>query len=93
MTSTINSLRKLAGIPEVATTPRALFEVVQLPADASLEDLMTRLDACKRALAIVNGMKDPADRRKWLRATFINLNKVRGAMQRVMRAEGIDDVQ
>lgn len=80
-------LKALAGMhtsPEMAQLERQLNEVVALPDDMSLDDAISRLDACKRALAIVNKMTDPADKKKWMRATFVNLNKVRGAVQRIL---------
>lgn len=87
-------LRQLAGLPtkqDPAYTK--LLEVVQLGDDLSLMDLVDRLDACSRALKIVNSLQDPQDRKKWMSATFVNLNKVRGALQRALRAEGfpVDD--
>lgn len=86
----LTRITQLAGLGEskLGSADRAvltyLTEVVQLPDDLSLEDLMKRLDACKRALSIVNQMKDPADKKKWMSATFVNLNKVRGALQRML---------
>ncbi len=80
-------LKALAGLNvslEEEQLMRQLNEVVSLPDDLSLEDAIARLDACKRALAIVNKMTDPADKKKWMRATFVNLNKVRGAVQRIL---------
>lgn len=78
--------RQLAGLtphtPEVFPFDQ-LDEVVQLPNDVSMDDLIKRLDACKRALSIVNRMTDPADKKKWLSATFVNLNKVTAAVKRM----------
>jgi len=93
----ISRLKQLAGVKHEQTLDsnrqafRQLNEVVQLSDDMSMDDLIGRLDACKRALGIVNKMTDPADRKKWLSATFVNLNKVRGALQRLMSKEGIGD--
>ena len=89
----MSRIKQLAGVTSTGHTYRAeytsLMEVVQLSDDLSLDELIKRLDACRRALSIVNGMTDPADRKKWLSAVFVNLNKVRGAMQRLMNKEGL----
>lgn len=82
-------IKQLAGLQHHTTQGevtlfKQLNEVVEIPADISMEELVKRLDACKRALSIVAQMKDPADKKKWLSATFVNLNKVRGALQRML---------
>lgn len=86
-------LKQLAGVSSASYAHRAeystLMEVVQLADDLSMDELIRRLDACRRALGIVNGMTDPADRKKWLSAVFVNLNKVRGALTRLMSKEGL----
>lgn len=82
-------IKQLAGINTKDKEFKAVFEVVQLTNDLTMDDLIARLDACRRALAIVNKMQDPADRKKWLSATFVNLNKVRGALQQLMNKEGL----
>lgn len=80
-------LRQLAGLPPQHGN-NALYiqlnEVVQINADASIEDICGRLDACKRALKIANTLSDPIDKKKWLSAVFVNLNKVRAALQRAL---------
>lgn len=86
----LTRMKQLAGLPTTTLaeddqkTLTLLNEVVQLPDDISMDELIQRLDACKRALAIVNKMTDPADKKKWMSATFVNLNKVRGALQRML---------
>lgn len=82
-------LKQLAGLPAAVVenemkTLELLNEVVELPDDITMEELIQRLDACKRALSIVHKMTDPADKKKWMSATFVNLNKVRGALQRML---------
>jgi hypothetical protein len=86
----LTRVRQLAGTtrtPEQGemTLYRQLVEVVELPADISLDEISKRLDACKRALSIATTMQNPADKKKWVSATFVNLNKVRGAMQRMLK--------
>lgn len=82
-------LKQLAGLKREDTGTeyslyRELTEVVEIPQDISMEELIKRLDACKRALSIVNTFTDPADKKKWMSATFVNLNKVRAALQRML---------
>lgn len=77
-------MKQLAGVPvtESDTTLAQLDEVVQLSDDMQIDDLIRRLDACSRAMALVNKMKDPAEKKKWLGKVFVNLNKIRAAIQR-----------
>jgi hypothetical protein len=91
----IQRIRQFAGMTPVENITESretkqlfkqLDEVVQLPGDLSLEDAIQRLDACKRALSIVNKLTDPADKKKWLSATFVNLNKVSAAVKRLTAA-------
>jgi hypothetical protein len=84
-------LKQLAGLAKDSTdnpTYSSLMEVVELSDDLSLDELIKRLDACSRALKIVSTLPDPADKKKWMSATFVNLNKVRAALQRQLRAAG-----
>ena len=83
-------IKQLAGMKYNAsqgevTLYKQLNEVVEIPADITMDELIKRLDACKRALSIVAKLPDPADKKKWMSATFVNLNKVRGALQRMMK--------
>lgn len=85
----LQRLKQLAGLKHNITEGEAklmqqLNEVVEIPEDVTIEELVQRLDACKRALSIVAKMRDPADKKKWMSATFVNLNKVRGALQRML---------
>lgn len=89
---TIQQLRQLSGI-NVQESDELVFEefdnleeLVQLPADLTIEDCIKRLDACKRALALANKLKGP-DKKKWVGATFGNLNRVSAALKRLMKAE------
>lgn len=82
----LDRIKQLAGLPETAVNRelRLLTEVVEIPEDITMDQLIERLDACKRALSLVHKLKDPADKKKWMSATFVNLNKVRGALQRML---------
>jgi hypothetical protein len=82
----LSRTRQLAGIsiPQDKALFRELNEMVQLPEDLTVEDLMQRMDACKRALSLCSKLRDPADKKKWLSATFVNLNKVRAALKHMI---------
>lgn len=84
-TQRIKQLAGLQSTPEPQSRQR-LLETVQLSGDETLETLQQRLDACKRALGIANTLEDPLDRKKWVKAVFVNLNKIRGALQRIINS-------
>jgi len=82
-------IKQLAGMKlnEADKNLAYLQEVVQLSDDMSDEDLSERLAACSRALKLVNKEPNPALRKRWRSAVFVNLNKIRGALQRRIAAE------
>jgi hypothetical protein len=85
----VNRIRKLAGVSlteSIDFEDDFLTEVVDLSGPLTIEDLIGRLDACKRALSIASKFKDPADRKKWVSKVFVNLNKVRGALTRLINS-------
>lgn len=88
-------LMELAGLPanENDKFYEELMEVVQLPdpEDITVEDLARRLDHCKRALSLAAKLPEP-DRKKWISACFVNLNKVRGALKKMISAQPNADV-
>lgn len=49
-----------------------------------IEDLMDMFDAARRGLAIVNRLKSPIDKKKHLTQVFINLNKIRAKLYRII---------
>lgn len=83
-------IRKLAGIssekPEIESNPM-ISETTVIPVDASLDHIASMFDAGKRALALVNKLKNPADKKKHLSAVFTNINKIRGALARMIEKE------
>ena len=83
----IDRLKQLAGIQltESDLLLQQLSEVVQLEGDLSLDDVQRRMDACKRALGIANTLPDPADKKKWVIAVFVNMNKIRAALSRIIK--------
>lgn len=88
-------IMELAGVPasEHDTLYEALTEVVQLPdpEDISIDDLVRRMEHCKRALSLCAKLPEK-DRKKWLSAVFVNMNKIRGALQRMLAAQPNADV-
>lgn len=92
----IDRIKQLAGMQQFLSESdnalyRALTEVVEIPDGISLTELVNRMEACTRALALANKLQDPADRRKWISATFVNLNKIRGALQRHLKGAAVSD--
>lgn len=83
----LNRVKQLAGIPLEESDQhlmRQLNEYVELTSDISMEDLMRRMDACKRALGIANKLPDKADRLKWVSAVFVNMNKIRAGLKKAI---------
>jgi hypothetical protein len=81
-----NRLLELAGLnPNMYLAESYVSEVVDLTGVDDLDDLAKRLMHCKKALAIANSLPDPADKKKWKSAAFVNLNKVRAALQRISK--------
>lgn len=80
---------KLTQLQSTKTNqPFALDEVVAIPVNADLETVAAMLDAAKRGLGFANQLSDPEQRKKHVRAVFINLNKIRAALSRYLE---IDD--
>ena len=67
-----------------ADTNIMLNEMAVIPVDADLETVAAMLDAAKRGLGFANKLSDPAQRKKHVRAVFINLNKIRAALSRYL---------
>lgn len=83
----ISRTRQLAGLPAKPAEDQfydKLMEVVELSDDLSMDDLLARMEHCRKAMVLVNKLQG-ADRKKWLSAVFVNLNKVRAALQREIK--------
>ena len=88
----IKRIKSLAGIVQPKTefqTNQMLNEATIIPQDADLDQLGAMFDAAKRALGLVNRLKNPVDRKRHLSAVFSNLNKIRAALVRAMEAEDV----
>ena len=81
----MNRIKDLAGVdttkPEIETN-KMLNEATVIPVDASIDQIAAMFDAARRGLGLVNKLKNPADRKKHLKAVFVNLNKIRAALAR-----------
>lgn len=74
----INEARKIAGLPPIIT------EEVEFSGNETIADLERQLEAARKALGYANQLKDVASKKKWLSKTFINLNKIRAALGRMI---------
>lgn len=77
----IERMKDLAGVDS-----ELLTEVVEIPENVSLEQLETMLDAAKKGLGLANKLKNVNDKKKHMSATLTNLNKIRGALQRMINS-------
>jgi hypothetical protein len=89
-------LKDLAGMdvsrPEIETN-KMLNESTVIPVDASIDQIAAMFDAARRGLGLVNKLKSPSDRKRHLRAVFINLNKIRAALARLIESEPETNVE
>jgi hypothetical protein len=54
-----------------------LQEDVAIPADVTINDVMKMFDAAKKAVGLMNRLKNPTDRKRHATAIFRNMNKIR----------------
>jgi hypothetical protein len=76
----LDRIKTLAGIQESVIT-----EIVDASELVDLDDVQRRLMHCKKALSIANTLPDPQDRKKWKGAALANLNRVRAALNRIVK--------
>lgn len=77
----ITKLREMAGLKPIDTLHfDVLNEKVEIPDDASCEQIEHMLDAAKRGLGIANKLKDKEEQRKHRSQILGNLNKIRRAL-------------
>ena len=70
-----------------ADTNIMLDEMAVIPVDADLETVASMLDAAKRGLGFANKLSDPIQRKRHVRAVFINLNKIRAALAKFLEID------
>lgn len=73
----ITHIKQLAGIQ--------INEITQIPSDASLEQIQTMLAGAYKGLGLVNKLRNPIEKKRHLRAVFININKIRIALHNYMQ--------
>lgn len=72
------------NINNICTIDDPLFEMVVIPDDVDYDDLIFMLDAAKRGLGFANKIRDPIQRKRHAKAVLVNLNKIRGALTRLI---------
>ena len=81
----MSRLKELAGIPLTEDVHNIMLdEMAMISPDASIDEVAAMLDAAKRGLGFANKLRNPADKKKHVRAVFINLNKIRAALSRYL---------
>lgn len=79
---------KLTDITQPISTP--IVETTVIPNNATLDDIIIMMDAAKRGLSLANRIADPIQRKRHVRAVFINLNKIRGALSKFLEPDVSD---
>lgn len=84
----ISRMKKLAGMPadESTAVRMMLNETTVIDDTVGLEEIASMMDGARRGLGIANRLTDPEMRKKHVRAIFINMNKIRGALARILRS-------
>lgn len=72
-------------------TMQQLLEIVSKEELIDFDDVLRRLQHCRKALALANGFKDPEDRKKYKGMAMSNLNRVRAALARLAEELKKDD--
>jgi sulfur carrier protein ThiS len=60
-----------------------LIEATEIPENVTVEDILKMHDAARRAIALLNRIKDPVQRKKHASAVFKNLNKIKAMLMRL----------
>ena len=60
-----------------------LEEEVAIPFDVTITDVLKMFDAAKRAVGLMNKLKDPNERKKHASAIFKNMNKIRAMIMKL----------
>lgn len=81
----LNRMKELAGV--AISEPEhniMLNEMAVISTDATIDQVAAMLDAAKRGLGFANKLRNPEEKKKHVRAVFINLNKIRAALSRYL---------
>ena len=60
-----------------------LEEDVAIPLDVTITDVMKMFDAAKRAVGLMNRLKDPAEKKRHASAIFKNMNRIRATIMKL----------
>ena len=79
-------MKQLAGVQlnESEESNIMLDEMAVISSTATIDEVAAMLDAAKRGLGLANRLRNPEDKKKHVRAVFINLNKIRAALSRYL---------
>lgn len=81
----LQRIKSLAGMPEQKADYNIMLdEMAIISADSTIDQVAAMLDAAKRGLGFANKLRNPEDKKKHVRAVFINLNKIRAALSRYL---------
>ena len=80
---------KVTRLPKTESVEENIMldEMAVIPVDADLETVAAMLDAAKRGLGFANKISDPIQRKRHVRAVFINLNKIRAALAKFLEVD------
>lgn len=92
----ISRLKTLAGMSNddkaAQVTTEMLNEATVLDDSMGLEQIANMMDGARRGLGIANRIGDAEMKKKHVRAIFINMNKIRAALARILRDMDVTDV-
>lgn len=84
----LSRMKQLAGMPQpemTTSTTLMLNEATVIDETMGLEEIASMMDGARRGLGIANRLTDPEMKKKHVRAIFINMNKIRAALARILR--------
>lgn len=91
----LTRMKQLAGLPVEETQPARMTDMLNeatvLDDTMSLDQIAAMMDGARRGLGLANRLTDPVMKKKHLRAIFINMNKIRGAIARHLRDMDVTD--
>lgn len=77
---------KIEDFKNIEANPM-LQETTVIPETTDLETIAGMLDAARRGLGLANRLRDATQRKRHVRAVFINMNKIRAAMARYLETD------
>lgn len=92
----LSRMKQLAGMPQpemTTATMQMLSEATVIDETMGLEEIASMMDGARRGLGIANRLTDPEMKKKHVRAIFINMNKIRAALARILRDMEETDIE